>query len=35
MENLKEKLSSDLGFLLPDMKVILKQLSQMALKNSV
>ena len=34
MENMEEKLSCDLWFSLPDMKVTLKQLSETVLKNS-
>ena len=34
MENMKENFSYDLQFLLPYMKVTLKQLSKVALKNS-
>ena len=34
MRNMKEKILCDLWFSLPDMKVILKQLSEMFLKNS-
>ena len=33
MENMKKKISSDLWFSLPDMKVTLKQLSEMVLKK--
>ena len=34
MENMKGKLLYDLWLSLPDMKVILKQLSEMVLENS-
>ena len=33
MEKMKEKLSRDLWFSVPDMKVTLKQLSETVLKN--